>query len=72
MNVGFEKAWLLQTDLNKITSDVIPVYVYQQGIESAKYSYATAVALFNTVVNIVLLVIVNKFSKKISSEVSFI
>ena len=72
MNVGFEKAWLLQTDLNKVNSDVIPVYVYQQGIENAKYSYATAVGLFNTVVNIVLLVIVNKFAKKISSEVSFV
>ena len=35
MNVGFEKVWLLQTDLNKATSDVISVYVYQQGIENA-------------------------------------
>ena len=41
MNVGFEKVWLLQTDLNKATSDVIAVYVYQQGIEQAKYSYST-------------------------------
>lgn len=72
MNVGFEKAWLLQTDLNKATSDVIAVYVYQQGIESAKYSYATAVGLFNTVVNLILLISVNKISKKISSDVSFI
>ena len=51
MNVGFEKVWLLQTDLNKATSDVIAVYVYQQGIENAKYSYSTAVGLFNTAVN---------------------
>ena len=72
MNVGFEKAWLLQTDLNKVNSDVIPVYVYQQGIENAKYSYATAVGLFNTVVNIVLLLVVNKLAKKISSEISFV
>ena len=43
MNVGFEKVWLLQTDLNKAASDVIAVYVYQQGIENAKYSYSTAV-----------------------------
>ena len=47
MNVGFEKVWLLQTDLNKAASDVIAVYVYQQGIERAKYSYSTAVGLFN-------------------------
>lgn len=72
MNIGFEKVWLLQTDLNKVTSDVIAVYVYQQGIENAKYSYATAVGLFNTVVNIILLIVVNKLSSKISEDVSFV
>ncbi len=66
MNVGFEKVWLLQTELNKATSDVIAVYVYQQGIENAKYSYSTAVGLFNTVINLVLLFIVNKISSKTS------
>lgn len=71
MNVGFEKVWLLQTDLNKATSDVIAVYVYQQGIESAKYSYATAVGLFNTAVNVVLLIIVNKIASKLS-DVEFV
>lgn len=72
MNVGFEKVWLLQTDLNKVTSDVISVYVYQQGIENAKYSYSTAVGLFNTVVNIILLIIVNKMASKMSDNVSFV
>jgi putative aldouronate transport system permease protein len=72
MNVGFEKVFLLQTDLNKATSDVIAVYVYQQGIENAKYSYSTAVGLFNTVVNILLLIIVNKITSKISDDVSFV
>ena len=71
MNVGFEKVWLLQTDLNKATSDVIAVYVYQQGIENAKYSYSTAVGLFNTVVNIILLLIVNKIASK-ASDVEFV
>lgn len=71
MNVGFEKVWLLQTDLNKAASDVIAVYVYQQGIERAKYSYSTAVGLFNTVVNIVLLLIVNKIASK-ASDVEFV
>lgn len=71
MNVGFEKVWLLQTDLNKATSDVIAVYVYQQGIENGKYSYSTAVGLFNTVVNIILLIVVNKIASK-SSDVSFV
>lgn len=72
MNVGFEKVWLLQTDLNKATSDVIAVYVYQQGIENAKYSYSTAVGLFNTAVNIILLIAVNKLASKISEDTSFV
>ena len=71
MNVGFEKVWLLQTDLNKATSDVIAVYVYQQGIEQAKYSYSTAVGLFNTAVNIILLLVVNKIASK-ASDVEFV
>lgn len=72
MNVGFERVWLLQTDLNKATSDVIAVYVYQQGIENAKYSYSTAVGLFNTVVNIILLIVVNKIAGRISEDTSFV
>ncbi len=72
MNVGFEKVFLLQTDLNKAASDVIAVYVYQQGIEHAKYSYSTAVGLFNTIVNIILLIAVNKMASKISDDVSFV
>ena len=72
MNVGFEKVWLLQTDLNKAASDVIAVYVYQQGIEHAKYSYSTAVGLFNTVINIILLLVVNKLASRISEDTSFI
>lgn len=71
MNLGFEKVWLLQTDLNKATSDVIAVYVYEQGIENAKYSYSTAVGLFNTVVNLILLLIVYRIAKKYS-EVEFV
>lgn len=71
MNIGFEKVWLLQTDLNKAASDVIAVYVYEQGIEHAKYSYSTAVGLFNTAVNLLLLFIVNKIASK-KSDVDFV
>lgn len=71
MNVGFEKVWLLQTALNKATSDVISVYVYQQGIEGAKYSYSTAIGLFNTAINLLLLIVVNRIAKKMS-DVSFV
>ena len=64
MNVGFEKIYLLQTDLNKAVSDTIAVYVYEQGILGAEYSYSTAIGLFNTAVNIVLLIVVSRIAKK--------
>ena len=63
--------FLLQTQLNKATSDVIAVYVYEQGIVDHAYSYSTAIGLFNTVINIILLVIVNKIAKK-AADVSFV
>lgn len=71
MNVGFEKAYLLQTDLNKATSQIIATYVYEQGMLKSMYSFSTAVGLFNTVVNIILLFIVNKVAKK-TANISFI
>lgn len=71
MNVGFEKAFLLQTNLNAPTSDIIATYVYRQGILKAQYSFSTAVGLFNTAVNLVLLIVVNKICKK-ASDVSFL
>ncbi len=71
MSVGFEKVFLLQTELNKATSDVIAVYVYEQGIGKQEYSLSTAVGLFNTVINIILLVVVNKIAKK-AADVSFV
>ena len=71
MSVGFEKAYLLQTDLNRATSDIIAIYVYEQGIVSAKYELGTAVGLFNTAINIVLLLIVNRIAKKYG-DVNFV
>ena len=71
MSVGFEKAYLLQTDLNRATSDIIAIYVYEQGIVSAKYELGTAVGLFNTAINIVLLLMVNRIAKKYG-EVNFV
>ncbi len=71
MSVGFEKVFLLQTQLNKATSDVIAVYVYEQGIVSHAYSYSTAIGLFNTVINIILLIVVNKIANK-AADVSFV
>lgn len=66
MNVGFEKALMLQTPLNKPTSEIIQTYVYSLGIQRAQYSYSAAVGLFNSVVNLILLVSVNRFARRIS------
>ncbi|MHA6481707.1 ABC transporter permease [Paenibacillus sp. strain BS8-2] len=64
MNVGFEKVFLLQNSLNLSASDVISTYVYRMGILSADFSFATAVGLFNAVINFILLVSVNQFIRK--------
>ena len=69
MNVGFEKTYLLQNDLNLTTSEVISTYVYKVGISSSAssdYSYSAAIGLFNSVVNLMMLVFVNFLSNKLS------
>lgn len=66
MSVGFEKVYLLQNDLNKSVSDVISTYSYQMGIQNARYSFATAIGLFNSLINFALLTIVNFISRKLS------
>lgn len=66
MNVGFEKVYLMQNDLNLSTSDVIATYSYRIGIETVQYSLSTAIGLFNSVINCVLLLIVNTCSRKLS------
>jgi putative aldouronate transport system permease protein len=66
MNVGFEKAYLMQNDMNVRTAEVISTYVYKSGITNLQYSYSTAVGLFNSAINIILLLIVNKVSKKLT------
>jgi putative aldouronate transport system permease protein len=71
MNIGFEKAYLLQTPLNKDASEIIATYVYEQGILRSQYSFSAAVGLFNTMVNITLLLVVNRIAKKVSN-ISFI
>lgn len=60
MSVGFEKAYALQTDLNMQTSEIISTYVYKKGLLDGDYGFSTAVGLFNTVINVILLIIMNK------------
>ena len=66
MNLGYEKVLLMQNDLNKATSDVITTYVYQQGVLKQQFSYSTAVNLFNSVVNTLLVFTVNAIARKVS------
>ena len=66
MSIGFEKAYALQTDLNLPSSEIIATYVYKKGLLDGDYSFSTAVGLFNTVINVILLIIVNKVVAKMN------
>ncbi|MCG7216458.1 ABC transporter permease subunit [Paenibacillus mucilaginosus] len=67
MAVGFEKMYLLQNPLNLSTSEIISTYVYKIGLLNANYSFATAVGLFNSVINLVLLLVVNTIARRVSN-----
>lgn len=64
LSIGFEKVLLLQNPLNLAGSEVISTYVYKVGMLNFQYSYSTAIGLFNTVVNLIILLSVNWFSKR--------
>ncbi len=66
MSVGFEKIYLLQNTLNSSTSEIISTYVYKMGFISNQYSLSSAIGLFNNVINLALLLLVNQISKKLS------
>ena len=66
MGLGFEKAFLMQNSLNLGRSEIIATYVYKMGLLDAQYGFATAVGLFNSVINFILLITVNQISKKVS------
>lgn len=65
MNVSFEKAYLMQNDLNLSVSEMISTYVYKLGIINSQYSLSAAVNLFNTLVNLALLLLVNQITKRL-------
>lgn len=71
MSLGYEKILLMQNPLNMESSNVISTFVYQQGLLDAQYSYATAVGLFNAVINAILLISVNKIASKINDTSLF-
>lgn len=64
MSVGFEKILLMQNNLNLESSDVISTFVYSTGILKGEYSYTAAIGLFNSFVNLMLLILVNRFARK--------
>ena len=68
MSIGFEKALALQNNLNLPASEILPTYVYKMGLQMGDYSFSTAVGLFNAVINVILLIIVNTTANKLSKD----
>lgn len=68
MSIGFEKALALQTSLNLPTSEILATYTYKMGLQLGDYSFSTAVGLFNAVINVILLVVVNTSVKRLNKD----
>ena len=66
LSVGFEKILLLQNDLNMEASDVISTYVYRTGLLGGQFSYTAAIDLFNTVINLILLILFNWLARRLT------
>lgn len=66
MSIGFEKAYLMQTSMNITTSEILPTYVYKIGLQLGDYGYSTAIGLFNSLINVILLVAVNQIVKRLN------
>jgi putative aldouronate transport system permease protein len=67
LSVGFEKIYLMQTPLNLDSSNVISTYVYDMGIVNNQLSYSAAIGLFNNVINVIVIVLVNMVCKKVTN-----
>ena len=65
MNVGFEKVFLMQNPLNSSASEIIATYIYKVGLVSADYSFSTAIGFFNSVINLLMLLMINFAAKKL-------
>ena len=72
MSIGFERIYLMQTDLNLAASEIISTYVYKVGLTGVPdYGYSTAINLFNSVINLVLIITMNQLSKKFGESSLF-
>lgn len=68
LNVGHEKALLLQNDLNLQSSEIISTYVYKLGLINFDYAFSTAAGLFNSICNTIILVVTNAISRKMTNS----
>ena len=66
LSIGFEKIYLMQNSINTPVSEVISTYVYKMGVQNGNFSFSTAVGLFNSLVNLFMLLVVNTLSKKLT------
>ena len=71
MSVGFEQAYLMQTSLNLSASEIIATYVYKRGLLQAQFSFSTAVGLFESLTNLILILTMNFISKKVTDSSLF-
>ncbi len=68
LDVGFEKVYLMQNSVNSDVSEVISTYVYKQGLLSTQYSYSTAIGLANSLINMILLITVDRGAKALGQS----
>lgn len=68
MDVGFEKVFLLQNNINLDYSEIISTYVYKVGIQGGQFSYSAAISVFNNVINLLLLLAVNTIARRTSEN----
>ena len=68
MSLGYQKAYLMQNDLNLSVSEIIDTYTYKVGLINNKFSYSAAIGLFTSIVNIILLVSANTISRKVTQD----
>ncbi len=68
MSIGFEKAFLMQNARNTSTSEIISTYVYKVGLQRVQYDYAASIDLFNSVINFLLIIIVNTIATRAGED----
>lgn len=68
LDLGFEHVYLLLNSMNRQVAEIIDTYVYTAGLRQGQYSYSTAIGFFKSVIGLILVMLVNKLSKKIGEE----